>query len=334
MNHLVILPILVPLLGAALSLFVEHRRYGTVVQRSVGWGSTLVVLGVAALLFAQASEGGVIAYLVGDWVSRLGITLVADAGLGDKLNDKTKEIFDVDQPDRVLPRALEARGIAVEDVTHFVFTHMHFDHAGGNTFHDAEGRPAVSVLTRWVSGASVHGPDMAQSKTVEIVPDRESYQPGDTAWDGNVAVERTIAAVRRSAKISVTAPEENWQRPPGRRAAWAAAAVAGVCVAPGLLAQKADQPAGQAPPAAPDPADEGDGRGDDRPQRARSLAHVGRDWPDRARRRSRRGRGERRGRAGLRDRHVRRCRRARPARSGSTPSSSAPASAGAGQPRS
>lgn len=78
MNHLVILPILVPLLGAALSLFVEHRRYGTVVQRSVGWGSTLAVLGVAALLFSQASEGGVVAYLVGDWVSRLGITLVAD----------------------------------------------------------------------------------------------------------------------------------------------------------------------------------------------------------------------------------------------------------------
>ena len=33
MNHLVILPILVPLLGAALSLFVEHRRYGPKVQR-------------------------------------------------------------------------------------------------------------------------------------------------------------------------------------------------------------------------------------------------------------------------------------------------------------
>mgnify|MGYP006163904411 CR=1 FL=1 len=32
MNHLVILPILIPLLGAALSLFVEHRRYGPRVQ--------------------------------------------------------------------------------------------------------------------------------------------------------------------------------------------------------------------------------------------------------------------------------------------------------------
>lgn len=37
MNHLVILPILIPLLGAALSLFVEHRRYGPRVQRAVAW---------------------------------------------------------------------------------------------------------------------------------------------------------------------------------------------------------------------------------------------------------------------------------------------------------
>ena len=41
MNHLVILPILIPLLGAALSLFIEHRRYGPKVQRTVAWASTI-----------------------------------------------------------------------------------------------------------------------------------------------------------------------------------------------------------------------------------------------------------------------------------------------------
>ena len=40
MTQLPILPILLPLLGAAVSLFVEHRRIGTVVQRSVGARST------------------------------------------------------------------------------------------------------------------------------------------------------------------------------------------------------------------------------------------------------------------------------------------------------
>lgn len=62
-----------------------------------------------------------------------GIVMVVDAGLGDKLNDKTKDAYAVDQQERMLPRALEARGIAVEDVTHFVFTHLHFDHCGGAT---------------------------------------------------------------------------------------------------------------------------------------------------------------------------------------------------------
>ena len=41
MNHLVILPILIPLFGAALSLFVEHRRFGSTVQRGVAWTSII-----------------------------------------------------------------------------------------------------------------------------------------------------------------------------------------------------------------------------------------------------------------------------------------------------
>lgn len=78
MNHLVILPILIPLLGASLSLFIEHRRYGPKVQRSVAWLSMAALSVVVALLFAQTSEGQISAYLLGDWPARLGIALVAD----------------------------------------------------------------------------------------------------------------------------------------------------------------------------------------------------------------------------------------------------------------
>ena len=52
MNHLVILPILIPLFGAACSLFVEHRRYGPKVQRSVAW-TTLPALLVAVAIGNQ-----------------------------------------------------------------------------------------------------------------------------------------------------------------------------------------------------------------------------------------------------------------------------------------
>lgn len=78
MNHLLILPILIPLFGAALSLFVEHRRYGSTVQRGVAWTSMTALAVVVAVLFARATEGGVLVYLLGDWPSRLGITLMMD----------------------------------------------------------------------------------------------------------------------------------------------------------------------------------------------------------------------------------------------------------------
>ncbi len=78
MNHLVILPILIPLLGASLSLFVEHRRYGPKVQRSVAWASMTALAAAIALLIAQTGEGQISAYLLGDWPARLGIALVAD----------------------------------------------------------------------------------------------------------------------------------------------------------------------------------------------------------------------------------------------------------------
>ncbi|HBK46210.1 MAG TPA: monovalent cation/H+ antiporter subunit D, partial [Xanthomonadaceae bacterium] len=78
MSHLPILPILIPMLGAALSLFVEHRRFGRQVRRAVAWAA-LAALALAVLaLFARSADGQVQVYLLGDWPSRLGIVLMAD----------------------------------------------------------------------------------------------------------------------------------------------------------------------------------------------------------------------------------------------------------------
>ncbi len=78
MNHLLILPILIPMLGASASLFVEHRRYGPRVQRNVAWvGMTLLAAAVIAL-FARAADGEILVYLLGDWPARIGIALMGD----------------------------------------------------------------------------------------------------------------------------------------------------------------------------------------------------------------------------------------------------------------
>ncbi len=78
MSHLAVLPVLIPLLGAAASLFVEHRRIGATVQRSVAWVSMLATLAACVALVVRASEGEIVVYLLGDWPARLGIALMVD----------------------------------------------------------------------------------------------------------------------------------------------------------------------------------------------------------------------------------------------------------------
>ncbi len=76
MNHLPVLPILIPMLAGALILLLERR--GIIVQRIVAWTSILALLVVAGLLVDRAGEGGLSVYLIGDWPARLGIALLVD----------------------------------------------------------------------------------------------------------------------------------------------------------------------------------------------------------------------------------------------------------------
>lgn len=78
MSHLLLWPIVLPLLGAALALFLEHRRFGWAARRWAAWGM-LALQGVAvAAVVARVAGGEVVAYLLGDWPARLGIALMAD----------------------------------------------------------------------------------------------------------------------------------------------------------------------------------------------------------------------------------------------------------------
>src|SRR5690606_41864203 len=74
--HLPLLPILVPLVAAALALMFEHRRIGMAPQRIVAWISMALMLLVAVLLVRGAGGGEVAVYLLGDWPARLGIALM------------------------------------------------------------------------------------------------------------------------------------------------------------------------------------------------------------------------------------------------------------------
>lgn len=76
MSHLVLLPILIPLVGGALLLLAGGRGSG--VERTIALGATAALLPVALLLLARAANGEILVYYLGDWPAPYGITLVVD----------------------------------------------------------------------------------------------------------------------------------------------------------------------------------------------------------------------------------------------------------------
>ena len=63
--------------------------------------------------------------------------VLVETGAGPKLNDKQKRNFGVDSPPRLLEE-LAARGVRPDEVTLVINTHLHYDHAGGNTRRDGD----------------------------------------------------------------------------------------------------------------------------------------------------------------------------------------------------
>ena len=66
-------------------------------------------------------------------------TMIIDAGLGDKDDEKFRDIYGVDRS-RNLDHTLAEAGLAPDDIHIVLASHLHFDHAGGFTVRDSTGR--------------------------------------------------------------------------------------------------------------------------------------------------------------------------------------------------
>ena len=75
--------------------------------------------------------------------------VLVETGAGPKLSEKQRGIYGIGRPPQLL-HELKQRGVRPEEVTLVVNTHLHFDHSGGNTFHDGNGLVATFPRASYV----------------------------------------------------------------------------------------------------------------------------------------------------------------------------------------
>lgn len=76
MNHIVIAPVIMPLLFGALLLLLQTRSI--MLQRTLSFTATAIQLILAILLLQAVSDGDILVYALGNWSPPFGIVLVAD----------------------------------------------------------------------------------------------------------------------------------------------------------------------------------------------------------------------------------------------------------------
>src|ERR1051326_962147 len=100
-----------------------------------------------------------------------GERILIDTGIGEKWSDKHRSMYGIDRK-RSLDESLQSiAGVRPNDITIVINTHLHFDHAGGNTLIDESGKavPSFPNARYFISRAEY---EHAESPTER---DRASY---------------------------------------------------------------------------------------------------------------------------------------------------------------
>jgi len=104
--------------------------------------------------------------------------ILIDTGIGEKWSAKHSAMFAINR-ERSLSDSLKAiAGVEPDSITIVVNTHLHFDHAGGNTILNGEGKavPAFPNARYFVSRAEVdHAEAPSERDRASYVP--ENWQP-------------------------------------------------------------------------------------------------------------------------------------------------------------
>jgi glyoxylase-like metal-dependent hydrolase (beta-lactamase superfamily II) len=106
-------------------------------------------------------------------VEGAGERVLVETGMGDKWGPRQREMYGVGAGPTLADALRERAGLGPEDISVVVNTHLHFDHAGGNTRLDVEGRavPTFPNARYLVSRAEYEHAESPHER------DRASYLP-------------------------------------------------------------------------------------------------------------------------------------------------------------
>jgi len=106
-------------------------------------------------------------------VARGGDLLLVDSGIGDKHDAHFRDLFGMDPQAVRLPDTIRRAGYEIEQVTHVLLTHLHFDHCGWNTRRAAgdELVPTFPNAVYWLERGEVEHARRPNER------DRASYDP-------------------------------------------------------------------------------------------------------------------------------------------------------------
>ncbi len=98
--------------------------------------------------------------------------MLIDSGSGNKLGEKFEKIYGLDPQMTPINVGLSRYGLTADDITDFVYTHLHFDHSGGSTIME-NGEP-IPVFTKAKHYVQKEQYKWAMNPTMK---DRASFMP-------------------------------------------------------------------------------------------------------------------------------------------------------------
>jgi len=130
-----------------------------------------------------------------------GARVLVDTGIGDKVDEKFREIYGLTPGARRLPEALRSDGLEPADITHVVLSHLHFDHCGWNTRREGDRLvPTFPGARYWIErGELEHARSPNERDRASYFP--ENWEPLVEAgvvevFDGEVEVVPGVRAVK------------------------------------------------------------------------------------------------------------------------------------------